>query len=119
MRILLFAAALSALAMPGSAVGQSAVQAPAPVDAPFGETAAVDNALLGSVTGQADLSQVVQAQNNGTVSGNSVSGHSQTGTINFDGSAFRDLNGLSLLSANTGNNVSINSSLNVNVAINQ
>jgi hypothetical protein len=86
---------------------------------PFGASAAIDNGDLSTVTGQSDLAQVVTAQNTSTVSGNTVSGNSQTGTIRFDGGSFQNLNGLSLLSANTGNNVSINSSLNVNVAINR
>jgi len=87
--------------------------------APFGAINPVENADLKVVTGQADLAQVVNAQNKGVVSGNTVTGNSQTGTIHFDSSSFQNLNGLSLLSANTGNNVSINSSLNVNVAINR
>ena len=87
--------------------------------APFGAVSPVENADLNVVTGQSDLAQVVNAQNNGVVSGNTVTGNSQTGTIHFDSSSFQNLNGLSLLSANTGNNVSINSSLNVNVAINR
>ncbi|RYF14187.1 MAG: hypothetical protein EOO77_14610 [Oxalobacteraceae bacterium] len=126
MRRILTMAGLVVLALPGLAAGQatgpviaSTEESPTAADTPFGVSKPVDNELLSGVTGQADLAQVVQAQNNSTVSGNSVSGHSQTGTINFDASSFRDLNGLSLLSANTGNNVSINSSLNVNVAINQ
>jgi hypothetical protein len=94
--------------------------ATSPVDvSPFGSSAAIDNGDLSTVTGQSDLAQVVTAQNTSTVSGNTVSGNSQTGTIRFDGGSFQNLNGLSLLSANTGNNVSINSSLNVNVAINR
>ena len=88
-----------------------------PTALPFGDTKPVDNAELNKVTGQADLAQVVNAQNNGVVSGNSITGESHTGTINFDSNSFQNLNGLSLLSANTGNNVSINSSLNVNVSI--
>ena len=87
--------------------------------APFGSAKPINNSDLNAVTGRADLAQVVNAQNNGVVSGNTVTGNSQTGTIHFDSSSFQNLNGLSLLSANTGNNVSINSSLNVNVAINR
>ncbi|WP_242187884.1 hypothetical protein [Sphingomonas sp. CARO-RG-8B-R24-01] len=87
--------------------------------ASFGAINPVENADLKTITGQADLAQVVNAQNNGVVSGNTVTGNSQTGIIHFDSSSFQNLNGLSLLSANTGNNVSINSSLNVNVAINR
>ena len=95
--------------------------APAAADqlgaSPFGEAKPVTNADLHSITGQGDLAQVVNAENKGVVSGNTITGASQTGTIHFDSSSFQNLNGLSLLSANTGNNVSINSSLNVNVAI--
>lgn len=75
---------------------------------------------LHAIAGRADLSQVTQraeARNTSTVANNSVSGTSVTGAINFDGSALQNLTGLSLLSANTGNNVSINAAMNVNVAI--
>jgi hypothetical protein len=120
MRILTIGAAIATALLPGLAVGQTApASALAPAENPFGAAAAIGNDTLGTVTGQADLAQVVEARNTGTVTGNTVSGQSQTGTITFDGSSFRDLNGLSLLSANTGNNVAINSSLNVNVAINR
>ena len=90
---------------------------PAEAASPFGSVKPVDNADLNAVTGRSDLAQVVNAQNKGVVSGNTISGPSQTGTIHFDSSSFQNLNGLSLLSANTGNNVAINSSLNVNVSI--
>ncbi|WP_230482267.1 hypothetical protein [Sphingomonas sp. Leaf21] len=120
MRILFLGATLLTVAIPAAATAQTAPTTTAePQASPFGSAAPVDNALLGTVTGQSDLSQVIRAQNSSTVSGNSVSGHSETGTISFDQNSFQGLNGLSLLSANTGNNVSINSSLNVNVAINQ
>jgi hypothetical protein len=119
MRILLVGLVLSAALAP-AVTAQSTAPAPASgQEMPFGSAAPVDNSLLGSVTGQGDLAQVVRAENTNNVSGNSVNGNSQTGTISFDSSSFQNLNGLSLLSANTGNNVSINSSLNVNVAINQ
>lgn len=117
MRILFIGPALLMVATPAIA-GAQAVP-PAPAASPFDAAKPVDDSALHAVTGQSDLSQVIRAQNTGVVSGNSVNGHSETGTINFDSSAFQNLNGLSLLSANTGNNVSINSSLNVNVAINQ
>ena len=117
MRILFIGATLLAVATPAIAAAQAVPSVPAP--SPFEAADAVDDTALNAVTGQSDLSQVIRAQNTGVVSGNSVNGHSETGTISFDSSAFQNLNGLSLLSANTGNNVSINSSLNVNVAINR
>ena len=101
-------------AEPVSAEPQIAASAPA---SPFGEAGVVGNAELEGIAGQADVGQSIQAENNSTVSRNSVSGNSVTGTIAFDAQAFQNLSGLSVLSANTGNNVAINSSLNVNVAI--
>lgn len=112
-RLLLAAAASAALPIAATAQERSA---PAE-ESPFGVAKPIGNADLGTVTGRDELSQVVNARNASTVSGNSVTGNSQTGTIHFDSNSFQNLNGLSLLSANTGNNVSINSSLNVNVAI--
>jgi hypothetical protein len=111
------AALVLALATPALAdAGQAAPEtAAAPL---FGTAATVANDDLGAITGQADLNMTVRAQNTSTVSNNSVSGNSVTGAIGFDSSAFQNLSGLSVVSANTGNNVSINSSLNVNVALN-
>jgi len=105
-------AACLMLAGAGTALAQTD-----PVDAPFGAGSRIGAPDLSRITGQADVAMEVRAENTATVSHNSVSGNSQTGTINFDANAFQALSGLSLLSANTGNNVSINSSLNVNVSI--
>lgn len=84
---------------------------------PFGTADVMDAHALAAVTGRADVAMEIRAQNTSTVSNNSVSGESTTGQISFDSGAFQSLAGLSLLSANTGNNVSINSSLNVNISI--
>lgn len=123
-RILCSLLLAGAAIQPACATAQE-LSAPAPAvvavdqvaSSPFGEAKPVANADLHAITGQGDLAQIVNAQNKGVVSGNTITGASQTGTIHFDSSSFQNLNGLSLLSANTGNNVSINSSLNVNVAI--
>lgn len=95
------------------------VTAPAAKANPFADAKRVNDKTLHAVAGRADLSQAVIANNSSNVSNNSVSGHSTTGTISLDGQAFQDLRGLSVLSANTGNNVSINASMNVNVALRQ
>jgi hypothetical protein len=94
----------------------AAQDVPNPNLAPFG-TGAIAATELSTITGRADTAQEIRALNTSNVSHNSVTGQSQTGAINFDAGAFQALTGLSLLSANTGNNVSINSSLNVNVSI--
>jgi hypothetical protein len=84
---------------------------------PFGPGHAVADTQLRTITGMADVAQAIMASNTSNVSNNQVNGNSTTGTISFDPASFQNMNGLSVLSANTGNNVSINSSLNVNVAI--
>jgi hypothetical protein len=82
---------------------------------PFG--AAVPDTDLAAIAGRADLAQITRAENSSVVSNNNVIGQSTTGALAIDGNAFQNLNGLAVVSANTGNNVSINASLNVNVAI--
>jgi hypothetical protein len=87
------------------------------VNTPFGTGSRIGTSALAAITGREDTTMIIRANNTSTVSGNSVVGQSQTGMVNFDGQAFGNLSGLSLVSANTGNNVSINSSMNLNVAI--
>ena len=99
------------------AAGPSLAQSANAGDTPFATTSRLSSDTLAEITGRDDTALEVRAQNNATVSRNSVSGESNTGTINFGQDAFGALSGLSLLSANTGNNVAINSSLNVNVSI--
>ncbi len=88
--------------------------------APFASAAVIDEAGLAGITGMADVKVIEQAagvSNTSTISNNTINGDPTTGTISFDGGSFGAFNGLALVSANTGNNVSINSSMNVNVAI--
>jgi hypothetical protein len=113
MTMIVLLAAAAGLSGTARAAEPPAAAAPSP----FGAAPTVDAEQLRAVTGQADLVQEVRAQNTANVSHNSVNGQSQTGTISFDAASFQNMNGLSVLSANTGNNVAINSSLNVNVAI--
>lgn len=84
---------------------------------PFASVAPVAGGDLAAITGRADTAMEVRANNTSAVSHNAVIGQSETGTISFDAASFQNMTGLSVLSANTGNNVSINASLNVNVAI--
>ena len=118
MKRIYFWGALALLPVEVLASPVSEKSAPAvPNDTPFSPAARIAGKDLAAITGRADTSMVIRADNTSNVSHNSVSGVSQTGSISFDERAFANLNGLSLLSANTGNNVSINSSLNLNVAI--
>jgi hypothetical protein len=104
---------LAASALPAASL---TAQVPSPELTPFASHT-VGAEELSQITGRADTAQQIRAQNSSTVANNTVSGQSETGQINFDAGSFQALAGLSLLSANTGNNVSINSSLNVNVSI--
>ena len=83
---------------------------------PF-DVAPVAEAALASIAGKADPTQAVLATNNATVANNRIVGISTTGVISISDNAFQNLNGLAIINANTGNNVAINASLNVNVAI--
>ena len=110
---LLLAAIPPALADPAP-VSPAAIPAE---ENPFGVVPSVAGAQLAKMTGQANIAQEVQATNTSTVANNMVEGNSVTGNISFGSGAFQNLNGLSVLSANSGNNVAIDASLNVNVAV--
>jgi len=83
----------------------------------FGTAPAVTDAALQSTAGRADLAQAVLNRQENRVAGNSVTGNSVTGSVAIDGNAFQNLNGLAVINANSGNNVAINSALNVNISI--
>lgn len=91
---------------------------PVVVAGPFDPEVAISDQTLASVAGMADLNQQSRSNNVATVSNNSVNGTSQTGGVTIDGQAFQNLSGLTVINANTGNNVAINASMNVNIAIN-
>jgi hypothetical protein len=87
---------------------------------PFATAPVADDARLAEINGMADLNvieQNINVRNTSTVSGNIINGDPVTGTIAIDGASFGGFNGLAMVNANTGNNVSINSAMNVNVAI--
>ncbi|MGZ8311836.1 MAG: hypothetical protein ACXWUR_07190 [Allosphingosinicella sp.] len=70
------------------------------------------SAALTITTGDQSMTAAnVQSSN---VSNNVVSGDSVTGDVNISDNAFHNANGFMILNANTGNNVSINASINVN-----
>ena len=125
-------AALTALLTAPIASTALAQQAPVPVttaapapaapvpdasaDGAFAATAPVDEADLQKVTGRENLGvQVASATQRNTVSNNSVIGTSTTGAIQIDGNAFQNLQGLAVINANSGNNVAINSAMNVTI----
>lgn len=77
----------------------------------------VSDTELGQVAGKTDIAQAIRATNATTLTNNQVTGNSVTGVISISDTALSNINGLAIISANTGNNVAINSSLNVNVSI--
>ncbi|MCB4858173.1 hypothetical protein K7W03_01050 [Sphingobium sp. PNB] len=101
------------------ALAERAGVAPVSEQGPFGKVPAVDSAALRSAAGMANLEMIATANNSGIVAGNSVNGQSVTGQIAIDGQSFQNMTGLSILTANTGNNVSINTAMNLNVSIQQ
>lgn len=106
MPIRIFAAGLTLL-LATPAVAQTAFAAPP-----------VDDGQLGAIAGRADLAIVAQSDQASTVTQNSVGNNSLTGDVKIDGSAFQNMQGLSLLNVNTGNNVSMNTSMNVVIMVN-
>jgi hypothetical protein len=108
------AAALAAPAeSPSTSNPPAAVVVASP--APFGT--ALDESIMGKTTARADTSMIAQSQQTSTVSQNSVTGNSVTGTINIADNALQNANGLVLMNNNTGNNVSMNGAMTVNIII--
>jgi hypothetical protein len=76
--------------------------------------ASVGDDELGAQRGGAEVVQVTESKLRAAVSNNSVGDGSVTGTINFDNS-FHDNSGIQSSMVNSGNNVSMQSSMTVNV----
>ena len=83
--------------------------------AAFAATAVTDGDL-GKAAGREDTgAMIASATQRNTVANNSVTGNSVTGNVEIDGNAFQNLQGLAVISANSGNNVAINSAMNVTI----
>lgn len=115
----IMALSLSALlATPAFAQDQSheAASLAATSTDPFATAGALDEAALGKVTGREDIALLAaRSTQRNTVANNSVTGNSVTGAVRIDGNAFQNLQGLAVINANSGNNVAINSSMNVTI----
>ncbi len=88
--------------------------APAPM---FAEANAITDKKLATIAGREDVNQFTQSDQANSVEGNSVGDNSNTGTIVLSDNAFRNINGITILNANTGNNVAINASVQINIAV--
>ncbi|MFA7439822.1 MAG: hypothetical protein WCZ66_02520 [Sphingomonadaceae bacterium] len=90
----------------------------APVVAgPFDASSIVDESVLAQTTGRANLLQITEGIQAAAVSESSVSGNSVTGNVRILDNAFQNMSGLAIISSNTGNNVAMNASIQVNVAL--
>lgn len=100
-----------------AAVAQEA-QAPTIPAAPTGAFAAearLDSETLHNETAREDTNQVATSNQAASVSRNTVIGDTTTGSVSIDGQAFQNVSGLTIVNANSGNQVAINASLNVNI----
>lgn len=103
------------LIMSAAAASSSPQATDAPPASAFTAVAPIDSGALNKATAREDLSQVAISQQTSRVSNNTISGPSVTGPVSIDGNAFQNLQGLSIINANSGNNVSINAAMTVNL----
>ncbi|MBC9033917.1 hypothetical protein IAG41_16110 [Sphingomonas sp. JC676] len=99
-----------------STMSAAAQTAPAVAEEPFTQ-APVSEETLKAIAGREDLTMIAKAQQTAGVSRNSVGDNVVTGEVRISDNAFQNMNGLSMVNVNTGNNVAINSAMNVAIAI--
>lgn len=80
-------------------------------------TAPIDDQALERIAGREDTALIAESHQVATVTDNRVGNNVRTGDVRISDNAFQNLSGLSVISANSGNNVAINSSMNVNVTL--
>lgn len=83
---------------------------------PFEAAREVDDEELSKLRAREDLVQIANSEQVASVSDSSVSGDVDTGASTFSDS-FQNVSGLTVVNANTGNNVAINGSIVVNISI--
>ena len=86
-------------------------------DSAFAETAVANDDALEAATAREDISLVARSEQASNVSNNSIDGASTTGEIRFSDTAFSNASGLTTINANSGNQVSMNASINVNIVM--
>ena len=113
-----FAATAAAIASPAMAEEKPAAKPAVSTEAPiFAEAKPIDEAKLAKIAGREDLSQVSKSDQANEVSENTVGDNSRTGTVSFRDNAFNNMTGITIVNANTGNNVAINAAVQVNIAL--
>ncbi len=106
--------ALLCAAVASPALAEEAKPADKPV---FAEATPVAEGKLAKIAGREDVNQVTQSDQANSVGNNSVGDNSNTGTIEISDNAFNNMNGMTILNANTGNNVAINAAIQLNIAL--
>ena len=113
--------------LPGSAIADtpsSEAADPAPIlepksgDDPLGGLSAIREEELAEIRGGEGTALSIQDMS-ATVDGNSISGNVTTGSVHIGANAFTDIDGVSSVVVNSGNNVSIQSSTVINVVISE
>jgi len=115
-------AAAASLAGTASAQTSAAAEKPSQPEAatqaaPFAPELAATDEVLEKATAREDLSQTANSTQSSTVTGNSINGPSTTGGVSFSDNAFQTASGMTVINANSGNNVSMNASMNVNIVM--
>lgn len=82
----------------------------------FATAPIADDATLNAATAREDVSLVAETRQASSVSNSSVSGVT-TSKVELSDSAFQNASGLIVVNANTGNNVAMNGSVNVNIVM--
>lgn len=96
----------------------AAVDTAATVEAPvFADVKPVEETKLAKIAGREDLTQLTNSDQVNSVEANSVGDNSHTGTVSFSDNAFNNMTGITIVNANTGNNVAINAAVQVNIAL--
>ena len=86
---------------------------------PFAKAEPIAERGLAAIAGREDVNQVTNSEQTNSVSENSVGDNSVTGELSISDNAFSNTTGFIILNANTGSNVAINASIQVNVALPQ
>jgi hypothetical protein len=117
----IFAGIVAAVSLAGTASAQTSGTADKPEAetqaTPFAPEQAATDEVLEKATAREDLSQTSNSTQTSTVTGNSINGPSTTGGVSFSDNAFQSASGMTVINANSGNNVSMNASMNVNIVM--
>ena len=108
---------IGSLALMVLAAVPAEAQSDTPAQSAFEGVTSLGDEVLGKTTGREDIAMMSDSTQVSSVNNSSVNGTSQTGELSVSGNAFQNVSGLVVINANTGNNVSFNASMQVNIAL--